>query len=614
MLVVIDQTQVEDQGDPQLITDFRVRAAAHGSVPTNFLKREGRPTDAEILMSRLLDRSIRPSLGATARDNLSISLLCMGLSDGADLFQMGLLGICLALQHAGINIPLILGKTDGSSDQSVIYLAANSEGVVMMDAQLPEVEHGELTQQVIQGAQKLVQLAHKHTPNANAESKEPHISSRLDEETKQHLWAHYTVQKKDALWSTLGDQHGLSPVELHAELTRMVQARGSVGERIDGRRTREIRSIKCDSSIVPQTHGGALFSRGDTTAFVSATIGSARECIDVTDLHGVMSKDNLFVHYNFYPFSTNQGKLHRTLPNRREVGHGHLARKALRAVCPCRTAFPFAVRISSEILSADGSSSMATVTGASLALAAAGVPNTKHVAGISLGRLSAGTNQALIWDLSEIEDHASDFDLKVAGTRDGFTAIQLDIKVGGIALDALEEALTDSRSAVHAILDATEDHWCAAKRANLELDQRMTLLKIRQGDVGRIIGSGGKNLKALSNASQCTLEVANTGWVLIRGNNTDDMRRAVHQVSKQSLALDVGRLYLAELRAPNGERIRVAVQGEIGYLTSQKAPKNKALEDKFIVRYQGKNDANDHLFEAYGSEVSEAHAVNGTMK
>ena len=250
------------------------------------------------------------------------------------------------------------------------------------------------------------------------------------------------------------------------------------------------------------------------------------------------------------------------------------------ALSPRRTAFPFAVRISSNFV-CRRSSSMATVTGASLALAAA-VPNTKHVAGISRGRLSAGTNQSLIWDLSEIEDHASDFDLKVAGTRDGFTAIQLDIKVGGIALEALEESFTDARSAVHAILDATEDHWCAAKRANLELDQRMTLLKIRQGDVGRIIGSGGKNLKALSNASQCTLEVANTGWVLIRGNNTDDMRRAVHQVSKQSLALDVGRLYLAELRAPNGERIRVAVQGEIGYLTTQKAPENKALEDKFI--------------------------------
>ena len=611
MLVVIDQTPVSDQAQPQLITDFRVRAAAHGSVPTNFLKREGRPNDAEILMSRLLDRSVRPSIGAQVTENLSISLLCMGLSEGADLFQMGLLGICLALQDAGINIPLIFGETKIHSDQSVLYLAVNSEGVVMLDAQLSEVKHEQLIQQATQGAQKLIQLAQEHTPSTNSVVEAHDISSRLDEDAKRHLWSHYTVQTKDVLWSDLGGRYGLSPAELNAELTGMVQARGAVGERIDSRQTREIRKVKLDSSIVPQTHGGALFSRGDTTAFVSATIGSARECIDVADLHGLMSKDNLFVHYNFYPFATNQGQLHRTLPNRREIGHGHLARKALRAVCPSRSSFPFAVRISSEILSADGSSSMATVTGASVALAAAGVPNTKHVVGISLGCLSSGTNRTLIWDLSEVEDHASDFDLKVAGTRDGLTAIQLDIKVRGIELKTFEEALMESHSAIHAMLDATEDHWRSAKRANLELEKRMTLLKIRQGDVGRVIGSGGKNLKALSQTSQCTLEVANTGWVLISGNSSEALRRAVHQVSKQSLALDVGRLYLAELRTPDGERIRVAVQGEIGYLTGQKLVDDEVQQDKLLVRYLGKEDAGDHLFQACGRETSEAHAVNG---
>ncbi|MGB0647955.1 MAG: KH domain-containing protein [Bradymonadia bacterium] len=608
LLTVIDASPMTDKTLSQLSVDFRLRASVIGKIPSNFLKRETRPSEPEILMSRLIDRSVRPHYPNRLGVQTVISVMILSARPGVDLFQASMLGVSFALRDAQICDTIILGASFTDPDGSQLSIAVQRRGLVMAEGSFPEMLPDQVCEMLTARIDELKEYCEQLDTAEMNGTDSSNDSAGFDFEA---VWASKDMNRRLALRRDIASVHDVCHDTVNKAWSEYIRSKAKVGSRLDGRAPDHIRHLNINAQMSETAHGAVQFSRGATCALVFATLGSTRELQDVADFYYGMRRDRLIVQYNFHPFSTNLGLLGRHMPNRREIGHGNLIKNALRPLMPSKDNFPFAIRLTSEIMSADGSSSMASVMGASLALAQAGIPFSKPVAGVSVGLFGTVQTPILFTDLTEDEDHASQFDLKVAGTASGITALQLDIKAPHLDANVFVKAIKTAEVGIHALLEKITPIWHACTQDNLDLTRCSTTMLIRQNDVGRIIGGGGKNLKQLQKSSGCRVELTSQGLAVINGPDVNCVRHAVHLLYNQSKRFERGRLYLAHAESSQPAGTRITVDGQYGLIPD--AAMNVVANTPFLVRFVEKREDSVLIFEQpENSNLKLEQAINAS--
>ncbi|MEK7474212.1 MAG: polyribonucleotide nucleotidyltransferase [Candidatus Coatesbacteria bacterium] len=573
-----------------LMVDYRERMYAGGKVPGGFFKREARPRDKETLTSRLIDRTLRPLFDETLRREVQVDVLVL-CADGANDPDVLALNAAAAALHlsatpfAGPVAAIRVGRVAGelianptleqllTSDLDFI-VSANEEKIVMVEGsalQVPEAEIAaalEFARKEIAPLLRLQTDLRKAAGKPKAEVKLPQV----DEAVAKAVRAAATAPLKAAIANPdkLAREEGTEKVKADQEaaFAKKFPEQGSDVERVlaeiewevvrdmvidsgsrpDGRAWTELRPVSCVTGVLPRTHGSAIFQRGQTQALVTLTLGTEADAQKMETLESTSFK-RFMLHYNFPAYSVGEVKPNRG-PSRRDIGHGMLAEKALRCVLPTQEEFTYVVRAVSEILESNGSSSQATVCGTSLALMDAGVPIKAAVAGISIGMISRGDKRALITDIQGIEDGMGDMDFKVAGTVTGVTAIQLDVKTIGVALDALTEGLGLARDARLKILDVMNATLPAARPELSPHAPRVEVVQIPPDKIGGVIGTGGKTIRKLIAESGCLkIEILDeTGRILVVGQNAETMAKAVAMIKAMTEEAEVGRVYVGKVQ------------------------------------------------------------------
>ena len=597
-----------------LTVDFVEKFAAAGKIPGGFFKREGRLSDREVLVSRFIDRSIRPLFKEGYNDETQVTATVLSVEPGASADICAFIGASAALSLS--EIPFLgpiaavrLGRVEGQyvvnpspeqleeSDLELI-VAGNRGSIVMVEGGAREVPEPEVLAalkfaqeqlvpiiDVIEGLQKQVGSEKIVPPPPDDVSQlaaevRSQAETRLDEafriRTKQERQVAVKAIEKEVLASFVSEYRsqsvecnsledwenrsaGLKKLsgqvggllhDLGAELVR--ERVLGTGERIDGRASSEIRPIACEVRVVPRPHGVALFTRGETQAMVSATLGSGFDEQTIDGMIGRFKKP-FMLHYNFPPFSVGEARPLRG-PGRREVGHGALAERAIKAVLPEHDDFPYTIRVVSETLESNGSSSMATVCGSVLALLDAGVPLRAPVAGIAMGLITDGERTAILSDILGDEDHLGDMDFKVAGTENGITAVQMDIKVTEIDWDVMEKALAQARDGRLHILKCMDEETTSqlnglTPRGELhEHAPRLEVIFIKPDRIRDIIGPGGKTIRAIQETTEAKIDVEDTGRVAVFGPNAEAVARAQAMVEELTQEAEIGRVYLAKVK------------------------------------------------------------------
>ncbi len=570
-----------------LTVDYREKMSAAGKFPGGFFKREGRPTTKEILTARMIDRPVRPLFPEDFRDEVQIQVMVLSTDGQNDPDTIGFVSAAAALAVSGLPFQgpvacVRVGRVDGqwiinptqeqlkNSDVD-LAVAGHMEAVNMIEAGCREVSEEDLAAAIQFGhehgvvpiCEMLVELArHAGRP---ALWQPPPRDGRLEAEIRTRVWDELVAarglkgkqERKQAVQAVYektvahycppeAEKPAYTPEqiqkiveEVDRELVR--QRILNDGVRPDGRTLDELRAIHCEVGWLPRTHGSALFSRGETQAMVTVTLGTASDEQIIDELLEEYSK-KFMVHYNFPPFSV--GEVRRIgPPGRREIGHGALAERSLEAVLPSPEQFPYTIRVVSDILESNGSSSMASVCGGSLSLMDAGVPITAAVAGISIGLVEEGRRYALLADIIGEEDAFGDMDFKVAGTRKGITGVQLDIKSRGLRFEVLRQALALARTCRMHILDAM-DRCIARPRPHIsEYAPRLITLKINPEKIGKLIGPGGKTIRQIQTETGAQIDVEDDGTVYIACVSAEGAARAEEWVSRLTEEIQVGRVY-----------------------------------------------------------------------
>ncbi len=585
-----------------LTVDYREKYAAGGKIPGGFIKREGRPTDKEILSSRLIDRSIRPLFPDGFRNEVQIIAYVISADNENDADVLAGVGASAALLLAGAPFdgPIAqvrVGRVGGSfvlnptiseleeSDFDLI-VAGKADAIVMVEGEMKEVSEEEMVEaleaahegirKLCEGQTALVQAYGSpepmqyetvSTPPELIDQVRSIIAARLGEHirkpyVKQEFYGGTSEIKAEVVTALLGSNNpetGEVRAETTAEGYTEVQIKEAVasverdlmremvmgeGRRIDGRSTTDIRSIWCEVGYLPRVHGSAIFTRGETQVLASITLGTGRDVQAVDQIFDTTDK-RFFVHYDFPPFSTGETKMLRGT-SRREVGHGYLAERALANMLPDLDAFPYTIRLNGDVLESNGSSSMATVCAGTLALMDGGVPLKKPVAGIAMGLISDGQRFAVLSDILGTEDHLGDMDFKVTGTRDGITACQMDIKISGLSRDVLMKALLQARDGREHILDIMQD-TLAETRADLSpYAPRLTQITIDSEFIGAVIGPGGRVVQAIQRETDTTIEIEErdgVGYVRVAATNGESARAAIERIRQIVAVPEVGEEY-----------------------------------------------------------------------
>jgi polyribonucleotide nucleotidyltransferase len=542
-----------------LTVEYREKAYAAGKIPGGFLKREGRPSDEEILSARVIDRTLRPLFPEGFKNEVQVFVYVLSADQENDADVLGVTAASAALTMSKVpwNGPVAavrVGRVEGGwilnptfqqlefSDVDII-VSGSADSIVMVEGGALELSEAEIVKALEvahKGIKELLDAAGELTsalrqpkmdwtkvePPAGLKQRvaalaEPRISEALNLPEKSER-----AQALAALKATIQEQlatefpdnmkdvsHAIEDIEYHTMREQVL----SRGERVDGRDLDTVRGIMCEVGVLPRTHGSALFTRGQTQALVSVTLGTSRDeqRIDSIDVAQETTKSFL-LHYNFPPFSTGEVKPIRGT-SRREVGHGALAERAVQAVLPPYDQFPYTIRIVSDILESNGSSSMATVCGGSLALYDAGVPVTSACAGIAMGLIKEGTRVAILTDILGTEDHLGDMDFKVAGTRKGVTSIQMDIKIEGLDFPIVAQALDKARIARLHILDIMEKALPQPRSELSKYAPRILTIQIPQDRIGDIIGPKGKTIRSIQEQTGAEINVDDTGLVTVSG-------------------------------------------------------------------------------------------------
>jgi polyribonucleotide nucleotidyltransferase len=570
-----------------LTIDYQEKAYSAGKIPGGYFKREGKPSEKEVLVSRLIDRPIRPLLpkGFFYETQGIVSVLSYGDENISDI--LGIIGMSSALMVSDIpfNTPVGAVRVGRLNGQFIanpnlletekidlnLVVAATEEVVVMVEGGANGVSESvilEALEFAHEEIKKILPLQHELKRLAG-KPKRPLINITIEEELHQKVKDSVMErlneciripgkqQRQAALDMLLeetiktlnpeGDkQREISIIfnELERELVRSMIL--NEGIRADGRRPDEIRPIYCKVGLLPRAHGSALFVRGETQALAAVTLGTHEDEQKIDSLEGESYK-SFMLHYNFPPFSVGEIKPLRS-PGRREIGHGALAERALKPVIPPKEEFPYTIRVVSDILESNGSSSMATVCAGTLALMDAGVPIKAPVAGIAMGLITDGDKYTILTDILGLEDHLGDMDFKVTGTREGITAFQMDVKIGGVSKDIMSEALEQARKGRIYILDKMAEALSSPRKSLAPHAPRIYTLQIKQDKIRDVIGTGGKVIRSIIEQTGVKIEIEDSGLVNIAATDEESARKAIDIIKGIVEEPEVGKVYLGKVK------------------------------------------------------------------
>jgi polyribonucleotide nucleotidyltransferase len=572
-----------------LTVEYREFTYAGGRIPGGFIKREGRPSEKEVLTSRQIDRPIRPLFPEAFRNETQVVAFVYSADKENDPDVLGINGASCALALSDIpfhgpvgavRIGMIDGNfivnptyTERAASAINIMVVGTKDGIVMVESGAKEISeenvvgaiefaHEEI-KKICAGIEELVKLAGKpkrqvqdaevdqaYLGELNAKAGEK-LRDALDTQKHPKFESYALVKEiKDGLKKDLpeGDAAAAKKFSKYYELLRENIFREQVlNDRIrpDHRAFDQIREVTCEIGVLPRVHGSALFTRGETQALVTATLGTTDDAQRMESYEGEQ-KRRFMLHYNFPPFSVGEvGRM--TGVGRREIGHGALAWRAIEAVLPGEDESPYTLRVVSDILESNGSSSMASVCGASLALMAAGIPLKGAVAGVAMGLVKEGDNYAILTDIAGAEDHYGDMDFKVAGTRKGITALQMDIKIMGITAQIMREALEQARRGRLQLLDTMDATISSATEEKSAFAPRIHTMMIPTDKIRDLIGPGGKVIRGIIDATGVKIDVDDTGRVNVASSDADGLARAIQMITDLTATPEVGRTYLGKV-------------------------------------------------------------------
>ncbi|MGK2946330.1 MAG: polyribonucleotide nucleotidyltransferase [Candidatus Malihini olakiniferum] len=567
-----------------LTINYQERTYAAGRFPGGFFRREGRPSEGEILISRLIDRPIRPLFANGFINEVQVIATVVSVNPQINPDIVAMIGASTALSLSGlpfngpisaarvgyINDQFVLNPTTDelkqsrldlivSGTQSAVLMVESEADLLSEDQMLGAVTFGHKQQQiVINNINKLMKEAGKprwdwQAPFVNVvllervkALSEVRLGDAYRITEKQERYAQIDIIKADVEAQLLAADDSLDTNNIQDMLgsieKNIVRSRLLNGEpRIDGREKDMIRVLDVRTGVLPRTHGSALFTRGETQALVTATLGTERDAQNIDGLTGETT-DRFLLHYNFPPYSVGETGVVGS-PKRREIGHGRLAKRGILAVMPTAAQFPYTVRVVSEITESNGSSSMASVCGASLALMDAGVPIKAAVAGIAMGLVKEGNNFVVLSDILGDEDHLGDMDFKVAGSREGITALQMDIKIEGITREIMQVALSHAQDARLHILGVMEQAIGAPRGDISEFAPRIHTIKISVDKIKNVIGKGGSVIRALTEETGTTIEIEDDGTVKIAATDGDKAHHAIRRIAEITAEIEVGHAY-----------------------------------------------------------------------
>ncbi|MFZ9545051.1 MAG: polyribonucleotide nucleotidyltransferase, partial [Hylemonella sp.] len=567
-----------------LTVDYLEKGYAAGKIPGSFFKREGRPSEFETLTSRLIDRPIRPLFPDGFFNEVQVVVHTMSLNPEVDADIAAMIATSAALSISGIpfNGPIgaarvgyingqyVLnpGQTQRKDSQMDLVVAGTEAAVLMVESEAQQLSEEVMLGAVVFGHEQgniainaiheLVREAGKPAWDWTAPAKDQELIAKVTSLAEERLRAAYQIRNKQARTHACREAYALvmanlteagvayDSVKVEGMLfdieARIVRSQILAGEpRIDGRDTRTVRPIEIRNGVLPRTHGSALFTRGETQALVITTLGTERDAQRIDALSGDF-EDRFMLHYNMPPFATGEtGRV--GSPKRREIGHGRLAKRALVACLPSKEEFPYTLRVVSEITESNGSSSMASVCGGCLSLMDAGVPMKAHVAGIAMGLIKDGNRFAVLTDILGDEDHLGDMDFKVAGTTNGITALQMDIKIQGITKEIMQVALAQAKEARMHILGKMQDAMGEAKTEVSNFAPRLYTMKINPEKIRDVIGKGGAVIRALTEETGTQIDIAEDGTITIAstdGAKADEAKRRIAEITAE---VEVGKVY-----------------------------------------------------------------------
>ena len=568
-----------------LTVDYQERTYAAGKIPGGYFKREGRPSEKETLTSRLIDRPLRPLFPESFYNEVQVVATVMSSDSEIDADIPSIIGASAALAVSGIpfygplgaarvgyiNGEYVLNPSATQMKETALDLvvAATAEAVMMVESEAKELPEDVMLGSVVYGHEQIQAVVDLINDFAAEVGKEPWDWSPpepnttvIDKVTKiaaDDINAAYKIKSKSARSSKLDEIKSRVFEALITEETSTTEAneikdalfsleaktvRSQIlnGEpRIDGRDTRTVRPITIRTGVLPRTHGSALFTRGETQALVVATLGTGRDEQMIDALEGTYN-DRFMLHYNMPPYATGEtGRV--GTPKRREIGHGRLAKRALIAALPSQEEFGYTIRVVSEITESNGSSSMASVCGGCLALMDAGVPVKAHVAGIAMGLIKEGNRVAVLTDILGDEDHLGDMDFKVAGTENGITALQMDIKITGITAEIMEVALSQAKEGRMHILGLMKQAMGTSRDELSEFAPRIITLKINPEKIRDVIGKGGAVIRAITEETGTTIDIEEDGTIKIGCVNAEAGQEAKRRIEAISAEVEIGQVY-----------------------------------------------------------------------
>lgn len=572
-----------------LFVEYREKTYAAGRIPGGFFKREGRPNEKEVLSSRLIDRSLRPYFDKSFRFEIQVMAEVLSSDQENDPDVLGLIGASCAVCLSDLPFPEPVGAVRVGMDEDgqfvlnptseqleasrmSLVVAGTAESIVMVEGEAAEITEEQLAdalqfahphiRSIVEMVSKLVALAGK--PKRDWQPKPVDQDLTREVVSKFHDRAAESIRiadkaEREASMRVCIDEAIGHYAEEHAgreeeiagilrkherELMRNMILDESV--RVDGRRPDEIRHITCEVGVLPRTHGSAIFTRGQTQTLVVTTLGTSVDEQKIEELMG-QSWKTFMLHYNFPSYSVGETKPARG-PGRREIGHGALSERALAGVAPSNERFPYTIRIVSDVLESNGSSSMASVCGGSLSLMDAGVPIKAPVAGIAMGLIKEGHRTAVLSDIMGVEDHLGDMDFKVAGTAEGITSVQMDIKVKGLDLETMKRALDQARRGRLHILGIMNQTIAESRTEISQYAPRILVIKINPDKIRDVIGPGGKMIKKITEQTGASIDIEDDGTVKIACIDSEMAQKAVDIVRSLTEDPEIGRIYRGRVR------------------------------------------------------------------
>jgi polyribonucleotide nucleotidyltransferase len=572
-----------------LTVNYQEKTYAVGKIPGGFFKREGRPSEKETLTSRLIDRPIRPLFPKGFMNEVQVICTVISADKDIDPDVPAMIGASAALAISGIPFAEPIGcarvgydhengyslnPTHSALESSLLdmVVAGTESAILMVESEAKELTEDQMLggvlfahqemQVVIKAINELKAEAGKPMWNWEPEAENESLKAAVAEKFAAAVTEAYQISdkmeryerlaqlKNDAVEQIADEEAGIGASDVKGVFGKLekstVRNRVLDGEpRIDGRDTKTVRAIEVETGVLPKAHGSALFTRGETQALVVTTLGALRDSQIVEDLSG-SRKDPFMLHYNFPPYSVGEAGFMGG-PKRREIGHGKLARRGIAAVLPAEEDFPYAMRIVSEITESNGSSSMASVCGSSLALMDAGVPIKAPVAGIAMGLIKEGERFAVLTDILGDEDHLGDMDFKVAGTSDGITALQMDIKIQGITEEIMEVALEQANTARVYILGEMNKVISVSRESVSENAPAMAMIKIDPDKIRDVIGKGGAVIRGITEQTGASIDIDDDGNVRIYGEDATSRDAALDMVNAITAEAEVGKLYMGKV-------------------------------------------------------------------